>query len=324
MSTFSTVYSSVMNFGSFSPANLHYLSLGAAVVEIASALLLIGSSDAGILLLRSSAEVLYGGRDGTFQYATLVSLSTKTQDGMDFSVKGKSDSGSFVPDAKVTYDNSNFKLVTSLAQASGSIGLALTGKSVVPGMNVILSGSLPDAANSGKVALEYLPTDVVAIKASSSLSTSPAVDVSVATNVDLNGRDLVVGGQGGYDAAKGMVSGWKVGFGYTHAKDYQIAASLNDKKDVCAQVAHSVNADLTVAAEIVRNLESAETSMTAGVARRLASGASQKVKVQHTGVVSVLHETTLDGNSKVAVSGQFDAKDLGKAPKYGLSLDFKY
>lgn len=243
---------------------------------------------------------------------------------MDLSLKGKSDGGAFSPDAKLTYDNSNFKLVTSLAQASGSIGLALTGKSVVSGLNVTLSGNLPDAANSGKVAVEFTPTDAVALKASSSLSTSPALDLSVATKVDLDGRDLVVGGQGGYDAAKGLVTGWKVGFGYTHASDYQIAATVNDKKDVCAQVAHTVNADVTVAAEIVRNLDSAETAMAAGVARKLASGATQKIKVQHTGVVSVSHETTLDGTSKVAVSGQFDAKDLAKAPKYGLSLDFKY
>ena len=278
-------------------------------------------TDSRSLVGFDTADVLYG---PSYQYATLVSVSTKTQDGMDLSVKGKSDGGSFAPDAKLTYDNSNFKLVTSLAQASGSIGLALTGKSVVSGLNVTLSGNLPDAANSGKVALEYTPTGTVAVKASSSLSASPALDVSVATNVDLGGRDLVVGGQGGYDAAKGQVTGWKVGFGYTHASDYQIAATVNDKKDVCAQVAHSVNADMTVAAEISRNLDSAETAMAAGVARKLGSGATQKIKVAHTGVVYVVHETTLDGNSKVAVSGQFDAKDLAKAPKYGLSVDFKY
>lgn len=257
-----------------------------------------------------------------YQYSTTTSLTTKTQDGMDFVLKGSQKDGGFVPEVKATYDNANFKLVTSLAQASGKVGLALTGKKVVPGLNVTLSGSLPDA-NSGKLAVEYLPVDSVAVKAATSLSASPAMDVSVATSVDVKGRDLVVGAQGGYDAAKGMITSWKVGFGYA-AHDYQVASTLNDKKDVCALVSHAVNPDVTVGAEIVRNLDSSETTMTAGIARKLSSGALQKVKVQHTGIVSVLHETALDGKNKIALSGQFDAKDLSKAPKYGVALDFKY
>jgi len=265
-------------------------------------------------------DVLY---HPSYQYSTLVSVSTKTQDGMDLTFKGKRDGSSFSPDGKVTYDGGNFKLVTSLAQ-SGSLALALTGKRVVPGLNVTLSGSLPDGANSGKVAVEYASSDVVGIKAASSLSASPALDVSVGGRVDMAGRDVVLGGQAGYDAAKGVVRGWKVGFGYTHAGDYHLAGSVNDAKDVCVQMAQTVNADMTVAGEVVRNLESSETSMAVGVARKLGSGATQKVRVQHTGVVSVVHETSLDGNSKVAVSGQFDAKDLAVAPKYGLSVDFKY
>ncbi|KAG7666470.1 hypothetical protein Ndes2437B_g09176, partial [Nannochloris sp. 'desiccata'] len=82
--------------------------------------------------------------------------------------------------------------------------------------------------------------------------------------------------------------------------------------------------DLIVGAEAVRNLESAETALAAAVQRRLASGALQKVKVQHTGIVSVLHEQILEGKSKITLSGQFDAKDLSKAPKYGMGLDLKY
>ena len=48
------------------------------------------------------------------------------------------------------------------------------------------------------------------------------------------------------------------------------------------------------------------------------------MNVHHTGIFSVLHETALDGKNKIALSGQFDAKDLSKAPKYGVALDFKY
>lgn len=272
-------------------------------------------------LLLLCTDVLYGGRDGVYQYSNVVSLSTKTADGMDFVLKGVQKEDAFVPEVKATYDNPHFKLVTSLAQASGKVGLALTGKKVVPGLNVTLSGSLPDVG-SGKLGMEYVVPHV-SLKAGSTLSATPLMDVAVTSNVDVKGRDLVVGGQGSYDAAKGLVSSWKVGFGYA-ALDYQVAATFSDKKDVSALIAHSVTPDVTVGAEIVRNLDSAETSMAAGVARRLPSGALQKVKVQHTGIVSVLHEQTLEGKSKLALSGQFDAKDLSKAPKYGVSVDFKY
>lgn len=242
---------------------------------------------------------------------------------MDLVFKGKQDGTGLSSDGKLTYDGGNFKVVTSLAQ-HGGVGLALTGKRVVPGLNVTLSGSLPDGANSGKVAVEYASSDVVGVKASSSLSASPVVDVSVGGRVDMGGRDVLLGAQGGYDASKGAVRGWKVAFGYTHAGDYQLAGSVNDKKDVCVQMSRTVEGDVVLGGEVVRNVASSETSMAVGVVRKLGSGATQRVKVQHTGVVSVVHETALDGNSKVAVSGQFDAKDLSVAPKYGLSLDFKY
>ena len=239
----------------------------------------------------------------------------------DFAIKGTQKDAGLVADLKGTYDSPKFKLMTSLAQASGKLRLALTGKKVVPGMDLTVSGSLPDAA-SGKLAVDYVVPHV-SVKASSTLATAPVMDLAVSSNVAIKDRDLVVGGQGAYDAAKGQITGWKVGFGYS-ALDYQVAATLSDAKDVTALIAHSVGPDLTVGAEVVRNLESAETSVSAGIARRFPSGTLQKVKVQHTGIVSVLHEQPLEGKSKIAVSSQFDAKDLSKAPKYGVAVDFKY
>lgn len=301
--------------------------------------------------------MLYGGREGTFQYANVVSINSKTADGMvcceddivssyqcvnthvkliclknaiiifhivleqDLTVKGTHKDGVLASELKATYDSAHFKLVSTLAQASGKVGLSLTGKKIVPGMNVTLSGNVPDTA-SAKVAVDYTVPHVT-VKASSTLTPAPMLDLGVTTNVVVKDRDIVVGGEGAYDAAKGLICSWKVGLGYT-ALDYQLAATLSDKKDVTAMIAHSVNPDVTIGAEVVRNIESAETSVTAGVARRLPSGALQKIKVQHTGIVSVLHEQTLEGNSKLALSSQFDAKDLSKTPKYGVSVDFKY
>lgn len=236
-------------------------------------------------------------------------------------VKGVHRDGKLETDLKASYETSQYKLVTSLVQATGKLGLSLAAKEVAPGFTVGVSGTLPDV-DSGKLAVDYVAPHLT-LKTSTSLSATPKVDASATSRFAIKGRDVVGGADVSYDAAKGAVTKWVLGLGYT-AADYQIAAMLNDKQDVTALIAHSVRSDLTIGAEVVRNLNSADTSMAAGISRRLPSGALQKVKVAHTGIVSVLHEQILEGKSKIALSGQFDAKDLSKTPKYGVSVDFKY
>ena len=192
---------------------------------------------------------------------------------------------------------------------------------MAPGVTVGVSGALPDV-QSAKLAVDYVAPHVT-VKSSTSLTAAPKVDVALTTAFATHARTVVGGADVSYDAAKGSITKWAIGSGYT-AADYQLAAVLNDKQDVSLLVAHNVRSDLTVGAEVVRNLGSADTSLSAAVQRRLSSGALQKIKVQHTGLVSVLHEQVLEGKSKVTLSGQFDAKDLSKAPKYGLGLDLKY
>ena len=224
-------------------------------------------------------------------------------------------------DLKGTYDPARYKVVATLAQKSGNLGVSAAVKEVAPGLTIGVSGTLPDV-NTAKLAVDYVAPHIT-LKTSTSLTAAPKVDAALTTAFTRKGRNMVAGADVSYDASKGTISKWTVGSGYT-AADYQLAAVLNDKSDLSVLVAHSVKSDLTVGAEVVRNLQSADTALSAAVQRRLMSGALQKVKVQHTGVVSVLHEQLLEGKSKVTLSGQFDAKDLSKAPKYGVGLDFKY
>ncbi|KAH7617731.1 hypothetical protein Ndes2526B_g07596 [Nannochloris sp. 'desiccata'] len=270
---------------------------------------------------RTAKDVLYGGREGLFQFNNVASITTRTADGMDFAVKGVHRDGKLDTELKGTYDTSSYKIIATLAQATGKLGLSAAAKEVAPGVTVGVSGTLPDV-DSAKLAVDYVAPHVT-LKTSTSLTAAPKVDAAVTTAFNRSGRNVVAGAEVSYDAAKGTVSKWAIGSGYT-AADYQLAAMLNDKKDVSLLIAHSVQSDLIVGAEAVRNLESAETALAAAVQRRLASGALQKVKVQHTGIVSVLHEQILEGKSKITLSGQFDAKDLSKAPKYGMGLDLKY
>ena len=57
--------------------------------------------------------------------------------------------------------------------------------------------------------------------------------------------------------------------------------------------------------------------------KRLETGALTKFRLDSTGTASALYETELKPQHKVAVSGQFDATDLGKPPKVGFALDIK-
>lgn len=57
--------------------------------------------------------------------------------------------------------------------------------------------------------------------------------------------------------------------------------------------------------------------------KRLDTGALTKFRLDSTGMLSALYETELKPQHKIAVSGQFDATDLGKAPKVGFALDIK-
>ena len=236
-------------------------------------------------------------------------------------LKGLQRDGKLETDVKASYENSKYKIVTTLVQATGKVGLSLAAKELAPGLTVGVSGTLPDI-DSGKLAMDYVAPHVT-LKTSMSLSATPKVDASATSRFAIKGRDLVGGADVSYDAAKGAVTKWVLGSAYT-AADYQLAATLNDKQDVTLLIAHSVRPDLTLGAEVVRNIPSSETSLAAGIARRLPSGALQKIKVAHTGIVSVLHEQVLEGKSKIALSGQFDAKDLSKAPRYGVGVDFKY
>jgi hypothetical protein len=239
----------------------------------------------------------------------------------EFAIKGVRTDAGLDSVLKTSYTSGKYSLVASLAQATGKLGLSAAYSDLAPGLKLTVSGTLPDP-DSAKIGLDYSRPNIT-LKSASTLTSSPKVDISATTGFLVNGQDVVAGAETGYDTAKGAITGYKLGLGYT-AADYQASVTVNDKNELTTLLAHNVSHDLTVGAEVVRSLSNAETALSAGVARRLPSGALQKVKVAHTGLVQVLHEQVLEGKSIVALSGQFDAKDLSKAPKYGIAVDFNY
>jgi voltage-dependent anion channel protein 2 len=60
-----------------------------------------------------------------------------------------------------------------------------------------------------------------------------------------------------------------------------------------------------------------------GYGKRLASGALAKVRLESTGLASLLFEQDVGPASRVALTSQFDATNLDKAPKVGFALALK-
>lgn len=151
------------------------------------------------------------------------------------------------------------------------------------------------------------------------MTAAPKIDLAATTGT----QNIVVGAETSYDSAKSAITKWTTAIGY-QAEDYQVALWANDKNDVTAAFAHRVLPDTSLAVEVSKNMSSQTTGLAAGMSRIMPSGALQKIKVEHTGVVSVLHEQELQPKTKISLSGQFNALDLSKPPKYGVGLDLKY
>jgi hypothetical protein len=240
----------------------------------------------------------------------------------EWTVKGAHRAGALDSDLKLSYSAPRYSLVATLKQASGALGLSASAKEVAPGLTLGLAGTFPEGADAAKLGVDYV-ADRVTLKTSATLAAAPKVEAAATTALAVAGADVVAGGSVAYDAAKGAVTKWALGAS-TAGADYAAAALLADTNDLTLLLSHAATFDTSLAVEVRRNLSSGATALAAGAARRLPGGALQKVRVEHSGLVSVLHEQALEGKSRLALSGQFDAKDLAKAPRYGVALDFKY
>lgn len=118
------------------------------------------------------------------------------------------------------------------------------------------------------------------------LNSAPRVDLAATTGV----RDGALGASATYDAAKGAVTAWSLGSSLTRP-DYQASCLLTDAgKTVKLGYAHNVDAATVAGAEVTRSLESDETVFALGYGKRLASGALAKVRLESTGLTSLLYE----------------------------------
>ncbi|CAD7695954.1 unnamed protein product [Ostreobium quekettii] len=265
---------------------------------------------------KSAKDVLYGGsKGGTYQYDGKLKLSTKASDGMAFTLsstlKGDKLSGEF----KSSYGYNRYSVDMTVTGASkvtvkGNIADFLT-----PGLKCTGSFALP-ATSPSKVGLQFTQP-LVSAKVDVDVTASPKVSASMASGY----QKLLCGAECAYDSAKGAFSSWSIGTTYAGA-GYEAAMLYNDKGVLKLLHAQNLDDKSVVGVEIVRPLkDDAPQSFAFGLTRLLSNGALVKAKAESSGVTSVLWEHQIEKGFKVALSGQFDAKDFDKGARVGTAIE---
>lgn len=264
---------------------------------------------------KSVRDILYGAKDGVFQYDQKFSYATKTADGVALTLAAIRKDDKADLSLRTVYNVNNYGL-TAVFNTSDKVAVTATVDKIAPGVKLGLSATLPDT-QSGKLLLDYV-NDRVHVKSSVGLTTQPKVTLSAATGY----KNLVFGGEASYDTAKSTISNYGLALGL-HAGDSQLAVHLQDKLETLRFVAaHNVTKDKMLAAEITRPVAGGDVKFNLGIARRLENGALLKTKVDHNGLLSALYEQRLATGEKVVLSTQLDTLNYGgKAPKVGFALD---
>lgn len=127
------------------------------------------------------------------------------------------------------------------------------------------------------------------------------------------------------DAARASLSNWSVGLGYSGKGAQACGYLMNLGRVFKMMVSYKLSSRSMLGVQLTKPIVAYngwETTVTCGYMQYLANGNLVKVKVDTHGIFSALWEGRLaDRGGKVSFSGQFDLKDVNKAPKVGLSME---
>jgi voltage-dependent anion channel protein 2 len=219
---------------------------------------------------------------------------------------------------KVAWKAKKYGLAAAIG-AGGKVTATGTVAEVAPGLQLSLSGTLPDAATA-RLGLDYVHRALVA-KASIGLAASPKIEASATTAVG----DVALGGGLSLEGGGKALAAWSVGAALTRP-DYQASALLADLgRTLKLGYAHNIDARTVAGAEVTKALGgSAEPACFAlGYGKVLDNGALAKVRLESSGLASLLYEQDLTPLAKLALSSQFDATSLDANPKVGVALALK-
>ncbi|GBF94248.1 voltage-dependent anion-selective channel [Raphidocelis subcapitata] len=265
---------------------------------------------------KGAREVLYGAREGLYQFDQRVALTTKTADGVSL-VLGAINKGDKADlSLKSSYTYKNYGISALFRTSTDKVDVTANIDNVAPGLKAAIHATLPDA-QSGKLLLDYSSARAH-VRTTLGLNTQPKASIAATTAQG----NLIYGVEGTFDTGKSEVTGYGVMAGWT-APDSQLVLQLTDKLETAKLYAsHNYTKDKAVAAEVSRPVKGGDVTFSLGVLQRLENGALFKAKVNHLGVASLLYEQRLASGERLALSTQVDTINVGgKAPKVGVALD---
>lgn len=267
---------------------------------------------------KATKDLLYGDREGAFLFEKQAKISTKTADGVEFTLLNKFRNDKVEQEVTGSYKTDKYAIKASVNPA-GKIITTLTLTNPVPNLTLGISGALPDQS-SAKLTIDYAVPNLT-LKSVASLTSNPTVNVAATTGY----KGGVFGAAGLYDSKSGTLTSWEGAAGYT-SLDYQVAASYNNSDLLKLAFTHNVDRTASVGAEVskkVSDTADSPTNFVVGYSKRLAGGSLAKLRLDNAGLASLLYSADIQPNTRVTHSVQFNATNPNAPPKYGFALDLK-
>ncbi|KAG5559649.1 hypothetical protein RHGRI_009246 [Rhododendron griersonianum] len=233
----------------------------------------------------------------------------------------------FIGDICTQYKNGNTTVDVKVDTYS-KVSTKVTVNEIFSSTKAALSFDVPDH-KSGKVSslllkyvldVQYLHNHA-AINSSIGLNPAPLLEVAAT----LGDKNLVLGGEIGFDTASASFTRYNAGIGFNKA-DFSAALILMDKgKALKASYIHSVNPlnGIVVAAEMTHRFSSYENSFTIGSSHAIDPYTRVKTRFSDNGKVAMLCQREWRPKSLITVSAEYDTKAINASPKLGLALALK-
>ena len=189
---------------------------------------------------------------------------------------------------------------------------AITG--LLDGLKTTVSAEPMNAAKTLKIANQLLSGDYGVKADVTNIASSPKADASVCVNLG----DAQIG-------AEAAITDQGVGAYSIAAQlkldDLTLSAILADKLDtVKAGALYKLDADVTAAAEAIHKVSAGSTSVSAGVAAKLASGHSARIVISSAAVLQGSYSGEIVKGVQGTACLQVDSK---QAYKYGVQIAYK-
>eukprot|EP00271_Cylindrocystis_brebissonii_P014465 TRINITY_DN35809_c0_g1_i1.p1 TRINITY_DN35809_c0_g1~~TRINITY_DN35809_c0_g1_i1.p1 ORF type:complete len:277 (+),score=58.05 TRINITY_DN35809_c0_g1_i1:123-953(+) len=251
-----------------------------------------------------------------FNYEQKFTVTSKTKTDVTFTHVGVKKGEELSGDVKADFKYQNVKTEVKVDSKSRLHG-TFTVDDAMPGLRVILKGSLPDQ-KSAKAEAHYT-TEYLHATSVVGLAAKPLLEGTVA----VGHQGMVVGAEGTFDTATNTTTKYNFAVGLVK-DDFAAAVQLTDKADTLkASYIHTLNPTATVAVEIAHKFAKSDITFTTGASYKLDPQTLTKVRLNNRGTISALLQHEFRPKSTFTVSGEVDSKAPDKTAKFGFALNIK-